>query len=110
MARVDELQSRVASAIALRDRDELVDKLLAVDVPVAPVLDRAGMLALPHLQERAVATADSWADPAVGYPVAFERHPAARTSPPPELDEHRGAGFLLRPDHQSANSGEKRVR
>jgi crotonobetainyl-CoA:carnitine CoA-transferase CaiB-like acyl-CoA transferase len=98
MARVAELQAAVAAAIASRDRDELVDKLLAADVPVAPVLDRAEMLALPHLRERAVATADPWADPAIGYPVRFERHPSARTSPPPGLDEHHGRGFLPRPD------------
>jgi crotonobetainyl-CoA:carnitine CoA-transferase CaiB-like acyl-CoA transferase len=97
MARVDELQSRVAAAIASHDRDELVDELLAADVPVAPVLDRAEMLALAHLRERSVVTADPWADPAIGYPVRFERHAAARTSPPPRLDEHRGAGFLDRP-------------
>jgi crotonobetainyl-CoA:carnitine CoA-transferase CaiB-like acyl-CoA transferase len=97
MARVDEVQPRVAAAIASRDRDELVDKLLAADVPVAPVLDRAEMLALAHLRERSVATSDPWADPAIGYPVRFEQHAAARISPPPRLDEHRGAGFLPRP-------------
>jgi crotonobetainyl-CoA:carnitine CoA-transferase CaiB-like acyl-CoA transferase len=104
MTRIDDLQSRVAAAIASRERDELVDKLLAADVPAAPVLDRAGMLALPHLRERGVATADPWADPAIGYPVRFERHPAARSSPPPELDEHRGTGFLPRPE-TPPNSG-----
>jgi crotonobetainyl-CoA:carnitine CoA-transferase CaiB-like acyl-CoA transferase len=105
MARIDELQSRLRMAIAERDRDELVDELLAADVPVAPVLDRQEMLALPHLRERSVATSDPWADPAVGYPVRFEHHPAARTSPPPALDEHRGSGFLPRPDPPSPNSG-----
>jgi crotonobetainyl-CoA:carnitine CoA-transferase CaiB-like acyl-CoA transferase len=104
VARVEELQSRVAAAIALRERDELVDKLLAADVPVAPVLDRSEMLALPHLREREVATADPWADPAIGYPVRFARHPAARTAPPPGLDEHRGSGFLPRPE-PPPNSG-----
>jgi crotonobetainyl-CoA:carnitine CoA-transferase CaiB-like acyl-CoA transferase len=97
MARVDDLQSRVAAAIASRDRDELVDELLAADVPVAPVLDRTEMLALEHLRERDVATSDPWADPSIGYPVRFERHVAARTSPPPGLDEHHGAGFHERP-------------
>jgi crotonobetainyl-CoA:carnitine CoA-transferase CaiB-like acyl-CoA transferase len=113
MACVDELQSRVAHAIASRDRDELVDKFLAADVPVAPVLDRGGMLALPHLRERSVATSDPWADPAIGYPVRLVRHPAGRTSPSPALDEHRGTGFLPRPPidppSPSSNSGEKRV-
>jgi crotonobetainyl-CoA:carnitine CoA-transferase CaiB-like acyl-CoA transferase len=92
-ARLDELQSLIGDAIAGRDRDELVVALLAVGVPVAPVLDRSEMLASPHLRSRGVVTADPWADPATGYPVRFERRPAARTSAPPALDEHRGCTF-----------------
>src|SRR3979411_562901 len=59
----------------------------------APVLDRNEMLDLAHFRERAVSTSDPWAAAAVGYPVTFSVHPAARTSPPPEVDEHRPAGF-----------------
>ncbi len=91
------LQERVASAIRRWDRDELVAFLLAVDVPVAPVLDRAGMLSTEHFRARGIATADPWRDPTTGYPVSFTRHPAARTSPPPDLDEHGGAGWLPQP-------------
>ena len=92
MARGEALQARVAGAIAARDRDELVASLQAVDVPVAPVLDRAGMLALDHLRERGVVTTDPWsADPTIGYPISFAHHPApAPRTPPPALDEHRG--------------------
>ncbi len=97
MTHVEDLQDRVAAAIARRDRDELTSDLLAADVPVAPVLDRSEMLSLAHLRDREVATSDLWADPAIGYPVRLRRHPYARTSPPPELDEHRGSGFLPRP-------------
>ena len=96
MARLPELQALVAAAIRRRPRDDLVDELLAADVPVAPVLDRSEMLLLAHFRERSVVTADPWADPAIGYPVRFERHPARRTSPPPEIDEHRGTEFLPR--------------
>jgi crotonobetainyl-CoA:carnitine CoA-transferase CaiB-like acyl-CoA transferase len=96
MQRLDELQSRVATAIAARQRDELVDALLVSGAPAAPVLDRKEMLELPHLRERAVATSDPWAEPAIGYPVRFAHHAAARTTPPPALDEHRGSGFLPR--------------
>ncbi len=92
-ARLDELQARVAAAIATRSRDELVAELLAADVPASPVLDRAGMLAAPHFHVRAVVTSDPWAEVASGYPVRFADHPAARTTPPPALDEHRGADF-----------------
>jgi crotonobetainyl-CoA:carnitine CoA-transferase CaiB-like acyl-CoA transferase len=93
MARLDELQARLAGAIGNRVRDDVVAELLAVHVPAAPVLDRAGMLALEHFRFRAVVTADPWADPASGYPVRFAAHPARRTAPPPGLDEHRGSGF-----------------
>ena len=93
MARTAELQERLASEIARRPRQAVVEELQAADVPVAPVLDRAGMLAQPHFKERAVVTADGWADPAVGYPVRFRDHPARRTSAPPALDQHRGSGF-----------------
>ena len=91
MGRRDELQAAVASpdrgSVA---RDELVEQLLAVDVPVAPVLDRRGMAALGHFRARAAVTADPWSDPASGYPVRFVERPAGRVTPPPGLDEHRG--------------------
>ena len=98
MARLDELQQRIGDAIRERGRDEVVAELLAVDVPAAPVLDRAEMLRVEHFRDRAVVTTDPWANPAIGYPVMFEQQPAARRAPPPEIDEHRGAGFLPRPD------------
>ncbi len=49
-ARLDELQARLAGAIAGRPRDELVDQLLAAGVPVAPVLDRREMSQLDHFR------------------------------------------------------------
>jgi crotonobetainyl-CoA:carnitine CoA-transferase CaiB-like acyl-CoA transferase len=94
MERGDQLQALVAGAIARRDRDELVDALLAADVPVSAVLTRREMLALPHFIERGVSTSDPWADPSIGYPVQFAQHPYARVTPPPEVDEHRGAAFF----------------
>lgn len=96
MARVDELQERITEEIRGRPRDQLVADLLRAGVPVSPVLDRSGMLDLVHLQERAVVTADPWSDPAIGYPLLFQHHPARRTAPPPAIDEHRGEGFLPR--------------
>jgi crotonobetainyl-CoA:carnitine CoA-transferase CaiB-like acyl-CoA transferase len=96
LARQAELQERLADAIAGRARDDLVKDMQAADVPVAPVLDRGEMLQLDHFQARSVATADPWADPAVGYPVKFARHPARRVTAPPELDQHCGGGFAPR--------------
>jgi crotonobetainyl-CoA:carnitine CoA-transferase CaiB-like acyl-CoA transferase len=95
-ARVDEMQARLADAIVRRERDELVGALLAAGVPAAPVHDRAEMLASEHFRARGIVTADPWADPASGYPIRFERHPAARVAPPPAADEHRGATWLPR--------------
>ncbi|HZQ83573.1 MAG TPA: CoA transferase [Acidimicrobiales bacterium] len=98
LARQRELQGAVADAIARRPRDDLVREMQAADVPVAPVLDRDEMLALDHFRARGISTSDPWADPAVGYPVQFEHHPAGRATPPPGLDEHRGEGFRPRPE------------
>ena len=53
-ARVTELQAAVTEAVARRRRDELVTELLAAGVPVAPVLDRPGMLELEHFRARGV--------------------------------------------------------
>ena len=97
MGRLPELQDLLAGAIGLRNRDDVVAELLAADVPVAPVLDRSGMLGLEHFRRRGVVTSDPWSEVATGYPVRFGRHPAARTAPPPELNAHRGLGFAPRP-------------
>jgi crotonobetainyl-CoA:carnitine CoA-transferase CaiB-like acyl-CoA transferase len=93
MSRLAELQDQIAKTIRRRGRDELVADLLAARVPVAPVLDRSEMVGLSHLRVRKAVTSEPWQDPATGYPVWFTQHPAARRSPAPSLDEHRGAGF-----------------
>jgi CoA:oxalate CoA-transferase len=91
-----ELQARVTAAIEPRDRDELVDELLAAGVPASPVLDRTEMLALDHFAERDVVRHDASGAPSAGHPVRFLAHPAARTQDAPEIDEHRGAEFRPR--------------
>ena len=50
--RLDEMQTALRDAIALRERDELTSTLLAAGVPVAPVLDRPEMLRLDHFRDR----------------------------------------------------------
>jgi crotonobetainyl-CoA:carnitine CoA-transferase CaiB-like acyl-CoA transferase len=68
-ARVDrghELRAAVAAAIARFARDDIVDRLLASGVPVAPVLTREEMLALPHLVERGTVRAGPDGHPAMG--------------------------------------------
>ena len=71
-----ELQHAIGAAIATRPRDELVTRLVAAGVPVAPVLDRQGMLA---------------AAPFPRFPIRLPLPGAARTVP--TLDQHRGEGF-----------------
>jgi CoA:oxalate CoA-transferase len=96
MARTAELQALLARAIGESERGALVAALAAVDVPIAPVLDRSEMLQHEHFRQRSVVTSDPWADPSIGYPVRFRDHAAGRTEPPPGLDEHRGAAFRPR--------------
>jgi crotonobetainyl-CoA:carnitine CoA-transferase CaiB-like acyl-CoA transferase len=88
VARLDELQDRIARAVAERDRDELVDALLAADVPAAPVLTRDEMAELEHFRRRGVVVDEGDARPAVGPPVRLHRHPAARRS---ARQEHPGS-------------------
>ncbi len=74
------LQHAVAVAVASRDRDELVAELVASGVPVAPVLDRPGMLA---------------GAPFPPFPIRLGLPDAPGAVP--TLDQHRGEGFRERP-------------
>lgn len=71
-----ETQGAVAQAIASRCRDELVTALAAAGVPVAPVLDRKGMVG---------------SAPFPNFPIRLPLPEADRGAP--GLDEHRGEGF-----------------
>jgi crotonobetainyl-CoA:carnitine CoA-transferase CaiB-like acyl-CoA transferase len=97
MPRLDEFQARVARAIAARDRDPLVEDLLAAGVPAAPVLDRDGMIASAHFRARDVVLFEGEATAAAtGHPVRFAQQPARHTSRAPALDEHHDAAFAAR--------------
>ena len=71
-----ELQRAIGAAIATRPRDELVTHLVVAGVPVAPVLDRRGMLA---------------GAPFPAFPIRLPLPDAALTVP--ALDQHRGEAF-----------------
>ena len=73
-----EMQRAVGASVAARRRDELVTRLAAAGVPVAPVLDRQGMLANA---------------PFPPFPIRLPL-PAARAVP--ALDQHHGEGFCER--------------
>jgi len=74
--RAAEAQRAVATAVSGRCRDELVAALTAVAVPVAPVLDRKGMVA---------------GAPFPQFPIRLPLPTVERGAP--ALDEHRGQGF-----------------
>ncbi len=74
-----ELQDAIAASVATRVRDELVADLCTAGVPVAPVLDRAEMLA---------------SAPFPPFPIRLPLPDTVRTVP--VLDQHRGEGFCDR--------------
>jgi crotonobetainyl-CoA:carnitine CoA-transferase CaiB-like acyl-CoA transferase len=71
-----EVQEAVADAVAKQPRDALVARLVAAGVPVAPVLDRAAMLATTAFPS---------------FPIRLPLPRAARSVP--ALDQNRGEGF-----------------
>ncbi len=75
-ARGVEMQRAVAEAITRRCRDELVAALTAAAVPIAPVLDRKGMVA---------------GAPFPPFPIRLSLPEVIQSAP--ALDEHRGEGF-----------------
>jgi crotonobetainyl-CoA:carnitine CoA-transferase CaiB-like acyl-CoA transferase len=56
--------------------EEALERLVAHDVPVAPVLDRAEMLTHPHFRERGTIVDGPDGQPASGPLVRFEHRPA----------------------------------
>jgi crotonobetainyl-CoA:carnitine CoA-transferase CaiB-like acyl-CoA transferase len=76
IARYDELRPLVEEAIAREPADVMLKKLSAHDVPVAPVLDRAGMLAHEHFRARGTVVDDAAGNPHVGHPVRYTHRPA----------------------------------
>jgi crotonobetainyl-CoA:carnitine CoA-transferase CaiB-like acyl-CoA transferase len=81
MSRGEELTEVVRGAVRQRPRDELVASLLSAGVPVAPVLDRKGMLANA---------------PFPNFPIRLSESAKAKATAQrvPTLDQHRGQGFL----------------
>ncbi|GAA2435919.1 CaiB/BaiF CoA-transferase family protein [Actinomadura vinacea] len=88
LGRLRELDTAVADAVARLTRDEAVDLLDAAGAPVAPVLDRAEMMASRNFQARGVI-----ADGTVGAPFRTAVHHGLSPSPVAALDEHRGQGW-----------------
>lgn len=90
--RAAELNLALVDAIALRRQGELVTALALASVPVAPVLDRAALVA---------------SAPFPPFPIRLPESPSHSSSDgptprAPQLDEHRGQGFLRFPPESSS--------
>ncbi|MDO8364512.1 MAG: CoA transferase [Actinomycetota bacterium] len=92
-ADAESLRGRIAAAIAVQTRDELVAHLTPYGVPIAPVLSRDEMMEHPNFRERGVITTGPDGYRAVGHPLRFAVHPALPPGRPPELNEHPDARF-----------------
>ncbi|MEW2352481.1 CoA transferase [Spirillospora sp. NPDC029432] len=88
MGRVAEIDAVIAKAVAALDRDTAIGLLEAAGAPVAPVLDRAEMMAHRHFRHRRVIE-----DGDLGSPVRTAVHPPLGPGPVAELDEHGGQGW-----------------
>ncbi len=95
IGRGPELQARLAGLVREHPRDELVERLMALDVPAAPVLDREAMRNVEHFWTRSVLVG-SRDHPASGYPVRFVSNPARTGGQAPGIDEHHGSTFSPR--------------
>jgi crotonobetainyl-CoA:carnitine CoA-transferase CaiB-like acyl-CoA transferase len=81
------LDDRLADAIALQERDDLVTELAAAGVPASPVLSQPEMLAAAHFRDRGTVSAGGAGAPVVHHPLRYQRHPARAPSEVPALVE-----------------------
>jgi crotonobetainyl-CoA:carnitine CoA-transferase CaiB-like acyl-CoA transferase len=88
----DELEAKVAEAVARFDRDDLVAILHAVDVPATPVNTVAQVLADPQMASRPTMRQTVHPKlgsiPIVGMPIGFSAIDPGVRRPPPALGEH----------------------
>ena len=97
--RKDELDEAVAGSLSKMTLAEAKARLEDHDVPVAPALDRAGMLELEHFRRRGTVVADSrraGAPPAMGHPARYAVHPARQLAPVPGLGDDPTRRWLER--------------
>jgi crotonobetainyl-CoA:carnitine CoA-transferase CaiB-like acyl-CoA transferase len=81
----DRLGLAVRERIASRSRDDLVDALAALGVPVAPILSQEEMLAAEHFRARGLVTVDADGEATMGHPMRYRVHAAGRGAVVPEL-------------------------
>lgn len=97
--RKDELDDAVAKALSKMTLADAQALLAEHDVPVAPVLDRFGMLELEHFRRRGTVVTDTrtaGASPVMGHPARYTVHPARRLAPVPGLGDDPTRRWLER--------------
>jgi alpha-methylacyl-CoA racemase len=82
-----QLDGRIAEAIAVRKRDELVRELAAAGVPASPVLAQDEMLRAEHFRARGTVVEGPDGDPVMGHPLRYREHPAVAPREVPPLVE-----------------------
>ena len=89
----DDLDALVAAWIAARDRDEAVEALLEVRIPVSPVNDLADLVADPQVRARESLVTVDTGDDGVTIPAPVPSMSGARRppAPAPELGADRDA-------------------
>jgi crotonobetainyl-CoA:carnitine CoA-transferase CaiB-like acyl-CoA transferase len=92
LALTEPLAAEVAEAIATRDRNELVAKLVAAGVPASPVLSQPEMLAAEHFRRRGTVAQGPHGEPVMEHPLRYRHHPARAPRDVPALVE--GPGHL----------------
>lgn len=87
-----QLDARIAEAIAVRKRDDLVRDLAAAGVPASPVLSQDEMLHADHFRDRGTVVDGVEGEPVMRHPLRYHQHPAAAPRDVPPLVE--GADHL----------------
>lgn len=94
LARRDELIGKLSAATARWKRDELLDKLEAVQVPAGPINTLAQVFADPQVKHRGMQlalasdAAAAGSIPGVRTPIVIDGQPMASKHPSPRLGEH----------------------
>jgi crotonobetainyl-CoA:carnitine CoA-transferase CaiB-like acyl-CoA transferase len=100
IANKQHLDASVATVVSGLALAEVLELLEQHDVPVAPVLDRTGMLELDHFRQRGtvvdVARPGTEAAPAMGHLARYSVHPPRELGPVPEVDDDPTRSWLAR--------------
>lgn len=92
-ARSAELRALLAGKFAERNRDDLVEDLIAVGLPISPILSREEALDHPHFVARGLFGPGPDGTRRVAHPILYRERPARRPGRPTEVGEDGERGF-----------------